>query len=244
MTLAATRVEVYLTGFRSVNESPPAAGMLQGYNRPDMENNFGPVNIGVLALQGDFDAHRKTLEHIAGVSVQTVRTLRELAFADGLVLPGGESTTIGKLLNRFELMEPIRQRIANGMPVYGTCAGLILLANHIQDRPDQPTIGVLDATVARNAFGAQVDSFEVDIAMRSVDQVNHSESSIVRGVFIRAPYVVSVADKVAVLAEYEGRIVAVRQGAILGTAFHPELTADNSVHELFVTMVRNSSEVR
>ncbi len=241
MNLAATRVEVYLTGFRSVNESSPDARRLEGYNRAVMETILSPVNIGVLALQGDFDAHRKTLEQIPGVSVQTVRTLAELARVDGLVLPGGESTTIGKLLNRFELMEPLRQRIANGMPIYGTCAGLILLATHIQDRPDQPSIGALNATVARNAFGAQVDSFEADISMNEIDP---AAKSIVRGVFIRAPYVVSVGDQVKVLAEYEGRIVAVRQAAILGTAFHPELTADNSVHELFVSMVRNSSEVR
>ncbi len=192
------------------------------------------VPIGILALQGDFDAHRKMLEELLGVPAVLVRTSDDLKRVGGLILPGGESTTIGKLLQRYGLEETVRERAAEGMPIYGTCAGLILLAREIEES-EQFRLGLLDVTVARNAFGRQVDSFEADIALPVVGD------EPVRGVFIRAPYVTRIGPDVEVLGRFENKIVAVRQGNVLASAFHPELTQDTRVHVYFVEMVRDNA---
>ena len=201
--------------------------------------NEKPI-IGILALQGDFDAHRKMLEEKVGVRAAAVRTPQQLAQVDGLILPGGESTTIGKLMIRNGLDTAIRERAAAGMPIFGTCAGLILMAQEIEGRRDQPTLDLMHVTVARNAFGRQVDSFEADIPL----ELEQEGSREVRGVFIRAPYVTEVGDEVEVLGKFEGKIVAVREGELLGTAFHPELTDDCRIHTYFARMVVNSREER
>lgn len=196
--------------------------------------------IGILALQGDFDAHRKLLHDRLSAPTAYVRTPEDLARVDALILPGGESTTQIKLMMRTGLDGALRSRLDAGMPAYGTCAGMILLANKIQDHPEQPTLGSLDITVARNAFGRQVDSFEADIPFPALD----NENQPVHGVFIRAPYVVETCPNVEVLAHYQDKIVAVRQGSILATAFHPELTDDDRVHSSFLEMVAQSREKR
>jgi 5'-phosphate synthase pdxT subunit len=197
--------------------------------------------VGVLALQGDVREHAHALD-ASGADFVAVRRESELSEVDGIVIPGGESTTISRLLETFELLEPMRERIAAGLPTYGSCAGMILLAGTVLDgRPDQNQLGGLDITVRRNAFGRQVDSFEEDLDLAGVD------GGPVRAVFIRAPWVESASSEVEVLATVPdvpnagpaaGRIVAVRQGATLATAFHPELTGDFRVHRLFVEMVR------
>ena len=195
--------------------------------------------VGVLALQGDVAEHERALA-ACGVRTSRVRTVEDLAAVDGLVLPGGESTTMSALAMTFGLMEPLRQRITAGMPAYGSCAGMILLADRVLDgRDDRPSIGGLDVTVRRNAFGRQVDSFETDIAIDGLGEPDF------RAVFIRAPWVESVGPDVRVLArvdrsEAAGTIVAVRQGNLLATSFHPELTGDIRVHEMFVEMVRQA----
>ncbi len=187
------------------------------------------VAVGVLALQGDVREHSRALGEVGATAVE-VRTSDDLARVDGIVIPGGESTTIGKLLVRFGLLEPLRSRIAEGLPAYGSCAGMILLADRVLDgRPDQPVIGGLDVAVRRNAFGRQVDSFETDLAFEGIGDVH--------AVFIRAPWVEEVGPEVEVLATVADHPVAVRQGALLATSFHPELTGDRRVHELFVSMV-------
>ncbi|MEU9923555.1 pyridoxal 5'-phosphate synthase glutaminase subunit PdxT [Streptomyces griseoluteus] len=188
--------------------------------------------IGVLALQGDVREHLIALAAADAVA-RPVRRPEELAEVDALVLPGGESTTISKLAVLFGLMEPLRARVRAGMPVYGTCAGLILLADKILDpRSGQETIGGIDMIVRRNAFGRQNESFEAAVDVRGV------EGAPVEGVFIRAPWVESVGAAAEVLAEHDGHIVAVRQGNVLATSFHPELTGDHRVHALFVDLVR------
>jgi pyridoxal 5'-phosphate synthase pdxT subunit len=192
------------------------------------------VTIGILALQGDYEAHRKVLKERLGVTARLVRDAGELADVDGLIIPGGESTTIGKLLDRQALSEPLRDRARQGMPLYGTCAGLILMAREIEGS-DQPRLGLLDIKVARNAFGRQIDSFEADIP---VPQIGPEP---VRGVFIRAPYVSESSPSVDVLGRYEDKVVAVRQGNLLGSAFHPELTDDPRFHAYFVEMVSKAS---
>ncbi|MEU7024302.1 pyridoxal 5'-phosphate synthase glutaminase subunit PdxT [Streptomyces sp. NPDC046203] len=187
--------------------------------------------IGVLALQGDVREHLIALAAADAVA-RPVRRPEELAEVDGLVIPGGESTTISKLAALFGLLEPVRERIAAGMPVYGTCAGLIMLADKILDpRSGQETFGGIDMIVRRNAFGRQNESFEAAVAVRGIE-------SPVEGVFIRAPWVESVGAEAEVLAEHGGHIVAVRQGRALATSFHPELTGDHRIHALFVDMVR------
>jgi 5'-phosphate synthase pdxT subunit len=191
--------------------------------------------IGVLALQGDVREHLTALA-AADAAAVPVRRPDELARLDGLVIPGGESTTISKLAVLFGLMEPLREAIRGGLPVYGTCAGLIMLADKILDpRSGQETFGGIDMIVRRNAFGRQNESFEAFVDVRGV------EGGAVEGVFIRAPWVESVGADVEVLAEHGGHIVAVRQGNVLATAFHPELTGDHRVHELFVAAVRTES---
>ncbi|SFK57349.1 pyridoxal 5'-phosphate synthase glutaminase subunit PdxT [Amycolatopsis sacchari] len=199
--------------------------------------------IGVLALQGDVREHLAALEH-AGAAARPVRRPEELAAVDGIVLPGGESTTMSRLLESFELLEPLRDRIADGLPAYGSCAGMILLARQVLDgRPDQRQLDALDVVVRRNAFGRQVDSFEGDLDFAGLDD------GPVHAVFIRAPWVEKAGDGVEILArvpdtagagDAAARIVAIRQGPVLATAFHPELTGDERVHRLFVGMVHET----
>ena len=193
--------------------------------------------IGVLALQGDVREHARVLTDL-GAEVTLVRRPHELAAADGLVIPGGESSVIDKLSRAFGMREPVRAAIADGMPVYGTCAGLILLADRLVDGIEgQQTFGGLDVTVRRNAFGSQVDSFEVDLDVPVLG------TPAVHAVFIRAPLVEDAGDHVEPLAALDdGRVVAVRQGPILGTSFHPEVTGDDRFHALFLGMVRDRAE--
>ncbi|MGQ0466796.1 MAG: pyridoxal 5'-phosphate synthase glutaminase subunit PdxT [Sporichthyaceae bacterium] len=189
------------------------------------------VRVGVLALQGDVAEHLRLLEQ-AGARAVKVRTRSELARVDGLVLPGGESTTIVKLAAAFDMLEPLRTTIKNGLPVFGSCAGMILLADRIVDGIEgQETLGGLDVVVKRNAFGRQVDSFETDLEFAG---------SALCAVFIRAPEVQSIGPDVEVLAQVGERIVAVRQGPLLATSFHPELTGDERVHRYFVDVVRTA----
>ncbi|MES4903747.1 MULTISPECIES: pyridoxal 5'-phosphate synthase glutaminase subunit PdxT [unclassified Streptomyces] len=192
------------------------------------------MSIGVLALQGDVREHLAALA-AAGAEARPVRRAEELAEVEGLVIPGGESTTMSKLAVVFGVLEPLRQRVRAGMPVYGTCAGMIMVADKILDgRDDQETFGGIDMTVRRNAFGRQNESFEAAIDVAGV------EGGPVEGVFIRAPWVESVGAGVEVLATYGDHAVAVRQGNVLATSFHPELTGDHRVHALFVEMVRSA----
>ncbi|MFC9747352.1 pyridoxal 5'-phosphate synthase glutaminase subunit PdxT [Streptomyces niveus] len=191
----------------------------------------GPL-IGVLALQGDVREHLAALT-AAGAVPSAVRRPDELAAVDGLVIPGGESTTMSKLAVLFGMLEPLRTRVRAGMPVYGTCAGMILLAEKILDpRSGQETVGGIDMIVRRNAFGRQNESFEAAVDVTGVGPVD--------GVFIRAPWVESVGAEVEVLAEHGGHVVAVRQGNALATAFHPELTGDHRLHGFFTEMVRSA----
>ncbi|MEV6160826.1 pyridoxal 5'-phosphate synthase glutaminase subunit PdxT [Streptomyces sp. NPDC052052] len=188
--------------------------------------------IGVLALQGDVREHLIALAS-ADAQARPVRLPEELAEVDGLVIPGGESTTMSKLASLFGMLEPLRERVRGGMPVYGTCAGMILLADKILDpRSGQETVGGIDMIVRRNAFGRQNESFEAAVEVAGI------EGGPVEGVFIRAPWVESVGAQAEVVAEYGGHIVAVRQRNALATSFHPELTGDHRVHALFVDMVR------
>ncbi|RNL79195.1 pyridoxal 5'-phosphate synthase glutaminase subunit PdxT [Nocardioides marmorisolisilvae] len=195
--------------------------------------------IGVFALQGDVREH---LHALAGLGVEAIGVRRpsELERCDGLIIPGGESTTMFKLARTFELFEPIQKRIAGGMPTFGTCAGMIMLADRIVDgTSDQETLGGLDITVRRNAFGRQVDSFEGNLDFTGLDDPVHA-------VFIRAPWVEQVGADVEVLArvasgDAAGRIVAVRQGPLLATSFHPEVGSDSRIHRVFVEMVVSTS---
>lgn len=186
--------------------------------------------IGVLAVQGDVREHVAALREV-GADARTVRRPAELEGLAGLVVPGGESTTIDRLSRIFGLHEPVRELIGQGMPVYGSCAGMIQLAQQILDgHPEQQSFGGIDMTVRRNAFGRQVDSFEVDL------QVDGIEGAPFRAVFIRAPWVERLGEQVEVLARVEGHPVAVRQGSLLATSFHPEVTGDRRLHALFLDM--------
>ena len=191
--------------------------------------------IGVFALQGDVREHLAMLDSL-GARALGVRRPAELEQCDGLVIPGGESTTMFKLARTFELFEPIRQRIKEGLPVLGTCAGMIMLADRVEDgTPDQETLGGLDITVRRNAFGRQVDSFEGDLDFTGLDRPVHA-------VFIRAPWVEAAGPDVEVLAQVDqgpaaGRIVAVRQGPLMATSFHPEMEGDDRIHHLFLDLI-------
>ncbi|MCH6159202.1 pyridoxal 5'-phosphate synthase glutaminase subunit PdxT [Streptomyces sp. M600PL45_2] len=207
--------------------------------------------VGVLALQGDVREHFTALT-AAGARPVAVRRPEELAEVDGLVVPGGESTTIAKLAVAFGLMEPLRERVRAGMPAYGSCAGMILLADKILDpspvfegepsggsgaparRPEQETVGGIDMIVRRNAFGRQNESFEAPLDVKGV------EGGPVEGVFIRAPWVESTGERAEILAVHDGHTVAVRQDALLATSFHPELTGDHRVHAMFVETVRTA----
>lgn len=198
-----------------------------------MANGSTRPVIGVLALQGDFREHEIALAACDVPSIE-VRTLAQLDAVDGLIIPGGESTTIARLLLAFELMDPLRERIRAGLPVWGTCAGAILLAKEVSDL-DRSPIGVMDIRVERNAFGRQIDSFEADLKVAGVD------GPPVHAVFIRAPVIRDAGPGVDVLATLaDGRIVAARQGRLLATAFHPELTGDRRLHELFVAIVADA----
>ncbi len=196
--------------------------MTDGAPRP----SSGPL-VGVLALQGDVVDHQRVLESV-GARTRTVRRPEELVGLDGIVLPGGESTTIDRLARRFGLREPLVAALRAGLPAYGSCAGMILLADELVDGlADQQTFGGLDVTVRRNAFGRQVDSFETDLDLAGLDTPVHA-------VFIRAPWVERAGPDVEVLASAAGHPVAVRQGPLLATSFHPEATGDSRVHALFV----------
>jgi pyridoxal 5'-phosphate synthase pdxT subunit len=194
--------------------------------------------IGVLALQGDVREHLVALAR-AGAQGRPVRRPEELADLDGIVLPGGESTTMDKLMRAFGVRDPLRSALQAGLPAYGSCAGMILLADRVLDgSADQETLGGIDMTVRRNAFGRQVASFEGEVHLDGIGK------RPIHGVFIRAPWVEDVGEPVEVLARVEdgeaaGRIVAVRQGSLLATSFHPEMTGDGRVHELFVRIVED-----
>ena len=191
------------------------------------------MRIGVLAVQGAFIEHNKILTHIGAESVE-VRLPRHLEGLDGLVIPGGESTTIGKAAHRWGLLEPIRAFAQSGRPLWGTCAGMILMAKEVMDAvPGQPILGLMDIAVRRNAFGRQVDSFEADLDIPVLGE------SPFHAVFIRAPLIERVRDGVEVLARLDdGAIIAARQGNLLATAFHPELTEDDRFHRYFVEEFR------
>jgi len=194
--------------------------------------------IGVLALQGDVREHVRALED-TGADARPVRRLAEIEAVDGLVIPGGESTTLWKLATAFELMDPLSKLVKDGMPAFGSCAGMIMLADRLQDGIEgQQTFGGIDMTVRRNAFGRQVDSFERDITLQTADT---DDQEPFHAVFIRAPWVERAGPDVDVLAEDNGRIIAVRHGALLATAFHPELTPDRRIHKLFTQIVKGSS---
>jgi 5'-phosphate synthase pdxT subunit len=198
----------------------------------------GPV-IGVLGLQGDVVEHARALA-AAGASPVTVRRADELDRVDGLVIPGGESTTMWKLAVIFDLMDPLRKRASAGMCMFGSCAGMIMLADRLLDGvAGQETVGGIDMTVRRNAFGRQEDSFESDISLDGLSG-SAEQGGLFRAVFIRAPWVEETGGQVEVLGTERatGRIVAVRQGPLLATSFHPELTGDARIHRLFVDMVR------
>ena len=199
----------------------------------------GPV-IGVLALQGDVPEHLRALQDV-GARAVSVRRPEELHQLDGLVIPGGESTTLWRLSVAFDMLEPLRKLIASGLPAFGSCAGMIMLADRLADGvAGQLTFGGIDMTVRRNAFGRQVDSFESDITLSGL---GIDDTGPLRAVFIRAPWVEQNGENVAVLGTEErtGRIVAVRQGQLLATAFHPELTPDRRIHELFVDIVKDNT---
>jgi 5'-phosphate synthase pdxT subunit len=191
------------------------------------------MKIGVLALQGAVAEHVKSLQQAGANEVVTVKWPADLEGVDGLVLPGGESTTMGKLMIKYELMEPVRELAQKGVPMFGTCAGLILLSKRIHGQ-DWSHIGVLDALVDRNSFGRQVDSFETDLDIKGV------EGDPYRAVFIRAPHIMEVGPEVEVLSTFDDRIVAARQGNVLGASFHPELTDDVRLHGYFLNMVKES----
>ena len=193
------------------------------------------TSIGVLALQGDFAEHIGIFQRL-GIAAREVRHPQELAGLDGLVIPGGESTTVARLISEFALLDPLRERAQNGFPIWGTCAGMIVLAQRASEL-SWPTLDALAIAVRRNAFGRQVDSFETDLAVPALGQ------QAFHAVFIRAPIVEEVGDGVEVLAKLEnGKPVAVRQANALATAFHPELTEDDRFHRYFVDMVRGHKD--
>ncbi len=197
---------------------------------PVVERSSGAPVIGILALQGASGLHFEVLEGLGAMAAE-VRTPADLDGVDALVIPGGESTTISKLLELNGLFEPLRQRLADGLPALGTCAGMILLAEAILDgRDDQRSFGAIDIDVRRNAFGRQIDSFEADLAVRGLDGPLHA-------VFIRAPLVERVGDGVEVLATVDDRAVCCRQGPVMVSSFHPELSTDTRLHELFLASV-------
>lgn len=195
-------------------------------------SNNGKLRIGVLAVQGAVQKHMEMLER-CGVHAVPVRFPAELDEVQGLVIPGGESTTVGKLMDRYGLDKKIIERVGEGMPVFGTCTGMILLAKNIVGS-DQHRLGLMDTTILRNAFGRQVDSFEANLDVKEIG------GKPVHAIFIRAPYATEAGENVKVLAEVDGHMVLVRQDNLLGCAFHPELTEDTRVHKYFIGMVKDS----
>ncbi|MED4226630.1 pyridoxal 5'-phosphate synthase glutaminase subunit PdxT [Neobacillus cucumis] len=192
------------------------------------------LKIGILALQGAVREHSRQIEEL-GCEVIQVKSVEDLNGIQGLVLPGGESTTIRKLLDRYDLLEPIRAMADKGIPMFGTCAGLILLAKNIVGY-ESPHLGLMDVVVERNSFGRQVDSFEVDLSVQGVGEE-------LPAVFIRAPHIVSAGENVEILAKHEERIVLARDGQFLGCSFHPELTEDSRIMKYFIEMVQESTNV-
>ena len=192
------------------------------------------MKAGVLALQGDFREHARVFAE-AGATPVEVRLPADLDGVDCLAIPGGESTTIGTLARAYDLVEPIRERARAGMPILGTCAGMIVLAREVEG--GEALFGLMDISVRRNAYGRQVDSFEADIDVRGIDHR-------VRGVFIRAPWIEEVGPGVEILAEHDGHPVLAREGRVLVAAFHPELTDDTRVHEWFLQLVEEEANVR
>lgn len=192
-----------------------------------VSQNSATKVVGVLALQGAFNSHERMLSEL-GVATQEVRTPQDLAVVDALIMPGGESTTMSQLLESSELFEPIKKVIHEGMPVFGTCAGMILLAKTIFDgRDDQVSFNAIDIEVQRNAYGRQVDSFEAEIQVERLNDAFHA-------VFIRAPRILKLAPDVEVLAKFGSDVVLARQKNVLVAAFHPELSEDKRIHEMFV----------
>ncbi|MFE7065147.1 pyridoxal 5'-phosphate synthase glutaminase subunit PdxT [Bacillus haimaensis] len=189
------------------------------------------VKVGVLGLQGAVREHVKSIE-ASGAEAIVVKKVEQLAEIDGLIIPGGESTTMRRLIDKYSFMEPLREFGASGKPVFGTCAGLILIAKEIVGY-EEPHLGLMDAKVERNSFGRQVDSFEAELTIAGV-------ANDFVGVFIRAPHIVEVGEDVEVLCKHNGRIVAARQGQFLGCSFHPELTDDHRITQYFVNMVKES----
>jgi pyridoxal 5'-phosphate synthase pdxT subunit len=192
--------------------------------------------IGILALQGDTEKHARTIEK-AGAGSLLVKSLHHLKKVDGLIIPGGESTTIGKLLVRFSLLAPLRASIKKGLPIFGTCAGTILLAKDIISS-QQVKIGVMDISVMRNAYGPQIESFETDITL----SLTGNSSEQFRAIFIRAPVITRLGKKCQVLAEFENRPILVREKNILAATFHPELTDDLRIHRYFLEMVEENRQ--
>ncbi|MBC8141609.1 MAG: pyridoxal 5'-phosphate synthase glutaminase subunit PdxT [Armatimonadetes bacterium] len=196
--------------------------------------------VGVLALQGGFNAHI-VAANAAGANAVAVRTPEQIAACDGLILPGGESTTIGRLMTRYGLDAAIREAHDAGKPIFGTCAGMILLAKHIdggEKRGGQPTLGLMDIGVVRNAFGRQTESFETDLTVPN----DVADGGTVRGVFIRAPYLTDAGSDVRILARFDGKAVLAEQGNLLAAAFHPELTGDLRLHRYFVRRVADRKQ--
>ncbi len=188
------------------------------------------LTIGVLGLQGAVREHIQSIE-ACGAEGKIIKRVEELEIVDGLIIPGGESTTMRRLMDTYQFIEPIKAFAAQGKPIFGTCAGLIMLAKHIEDREDAH-LGLINVSVARNSFGRQVDSFEADVEVKGLD-------APFTGVFIRAPYIISADESVEVMAEYDGRIVMAKENNILGCSFHPELTDDHRLTQLFVEMVES-----
>ncbi|MEK4051672.1 pyridoxal 5'-phosphate synthase glutaminase subunit PdxT [Bacillus sp. FSL K6-2839] len=188
------------------------------------------LTIGVLGLQGAVREHIQSIE-VCDAEGKIIKRAEELASVDGLIIPGGESTTMRRLMDTYQFIEPIKAFAAEGKPIFGTCAGLIMLAKHIEDREDAH-LGLLNVSVARNSFGRQVDSFEADLEVKGLD-------APFTGVFIRAPHIISADVSVEIMAEYDGRIVMAKENNILGCSFHPELTDDHRLTQLFVEMVKS-----
>ena len=204
-------------------------------NMSNMQNEDGKmIKVGVLAIQGAVAEHLELLNQIPDVCAQEVKYLDELNEIDGLIIPGGESTAIGRLLRDFNLLQPLKERILNGMPVWGTCAGMILLAKSLENDPTVH-LGVMDITVERNAYGRQLGSFTTEVEIEKIS------SNKIPLVFIRAPYVTQVKSDVDILLEVNDHIVACQQKQMLATSFHPELTKDTSFHRYFINMIKQNA---
>lgn len=200
-----------------------------------MQNEDGKmIKVGVLAIQGAVAEHLELLNQIPDICAQEVKYLDELNEIDGLIIPGGESTAIGRLLRDFNLLQPLKERILNGMPVWGTCAGMILLAKSLENDPTVH-LGVMDITVERNAYGRQLGSFTTEVEIEKIS------SNKIPLVFIRAPYVTQVKSDVDILLEVNDHIVACQQKQMLATSFHPELTKDTSFHRYFINMIKQKA---